>query len=466
MADMVQALDRDEDLLKEGAHDARTVDQKAYYLSTLQHLSQQAMPICADKVEQIYSCTGMQEMFLHGSEAWPGAHVTQWIFSLDETVDILAFGKAIDRWFIRYPTMRARIVRNKQTAQLVSGPTHLIWSLNHAAYDAWSLGMMLRSIGQSYVNLKDDPETPLPFSGLLRHIAKARNAGSESRSFWQTYLLNMGPQTLLFNYPSLKDPRQDCLAVYQVSFPKREGKTPTSLIAAAWILVLARLTHRIDITIAYLVTGRTLPVGGIDTCPGPLISKLPLRVRLPTETTGICDAADIVCTEMVRVMPHEHTGLDAIQSLTIQDAEATPPHAASLLGHLPFDLAIYPAGHTDFGAAKGIGMAHVGQRVVVPPPGTFSAECSIVSEKDNIEVNLAMIWHNRAIDKKEVDDIIGAWREIIADDTQKDLPKFRLKTGPVKPGLSRYSVDAKRVLSVVDDNGWEEDAHGTPLPDR
>ncbi|KAH7173129.1 uncharacterized protein B0J16DRAFT_375847 [Fusarium flagelliforme] len=467
MADMVQALDHDEDSLKEEPHDARTVDEKAYNLSTLQHLSQQAMPICADKIEQIYPCTGMQEMFLYGSEAWPGAHVTQWIFSLDESVDILALGKAIDRCIIRYPTMRTRIVRNVQTGQLVqvvlrkgneapwsvflskdadsameqerqchwmqsglgeplqrislvqnsSGPTHLIWSLNHAAYDAWSLGMMLRSIGQYYAKPEDDSETSLPFSGFIRHIAKARNTGSESRSFWQTYLSDMGPQTLLFNYSSLKDPRQDCLAVYRVSFPKREGKTPTSLIAAAWILLLARLTHRIDITIAYLVTGRTLPLGGIDTCPGPLISKLPLRVRLPTESTGICDAADVVRTEMVRVMPHEHTGLDAMQSLTSQDAEATPLHAASLLGHLPFDLAIHPAGHTDFSGAKATGMAHVGQRVVVPPPGTFSAECSIVSENDNIEVDISMIWDDRAVDKKGVDDIIGTWGEIITEDT-------------------------------------------------
>ncbi|GKU09779.1 unnamed protein product [Fusarium langsethiae] len=227
----------------------------------------------------------------------------------------------------------------------------------------------------------------------------------------------MGPQTLLFNYSAFKDPRQDCLAVYQVSFPKREGKTPTSLIVAAWILLLARLTHRIDITIAYLVTGRTLPLGGIDTCPGPLISKLPLRVRLPTESTGICDAADIVRTEMVRVMPHEHTGLDAMQSLTNQDAKVAPLHAASLLGHLPFDLAIHPAGHTDFSGAKGTGMAHVGQKVVVPPPGTFSAECSIVSEKDNITVDLAIIWDDRAVDKSGIDDIIEIWREITTHDT-------------------------------------------------
>ncbi|GKU06526.1 peptide synthetase [Fusarium langsethiae] len=467
MADVVEALDHEEDLLKEGAHDARIVDEKAYTLSTLQHLSQQAMPICADKIEQIYPCTGMQEMFLNGTEAWPGAHVTQWIFSLDKDIDMLALGKAIDRCIIRYPTMRTRIVRNIQTGQLVqvvlhkgneapwsvflsedvdsvveqerqchwmhsglgeplqrislvqnsSGPNHLIWSLNHAAYDAWSLGMMLRSIGQDYAKPQDDPETPLSFSGFIRHITKARNADSESHSFWQTYLSDMGPQTLLFNYSAFKDPRQDCLAVYQVSFPKREGKTPTSLIVAAWILLLARLTHRIDITIAYLVTGRTLPLGGIDTCPGPLISKLPLRVRLPTESTGICDAADIVRTEMVRVMPHEHTGLDAMQSLTNQDAKVAPLHAASLLGHLPFDLAIHPAGHTDFSGAKGTGMAHVGQKVVVPPPGTFSAECSIVSEKDNITVDLAIIWDDRAVDKSGIDDIIEIWREITTHDT-------------------------------------------------
>ncbi|KAM5362861.1 hypothetical protein ACJZ2D_012310 [Fusarium nematophilum] len=445
-------------------------DESTDTSAVLEHLSPRAMPLPEDQIEQIYPCTGIQEMFLTGTETWSGAHVTQWIFSLDNGLDVLRLRKAIDRCISQYPTMRTRIIRHPQTGQLVqvvlrkgndapwslfltddlesaleqerachwmhsglgeplhkislvqnsSGPTHLIWSLNHAAYDAWSLGMMLRSIGQDYAEPQgDQSEILLPFSGFIKHLTKMRRPDAESRGFWQAYLAEMSTPPLLFNYSSIKDPRQDRLAVYRVSCPKREGKTITSLITAAWILLLARLTNHSDITIAYLVTGRTLPLGGIETCPGPIISKLPLRVRLPDEPLGLGAVADLVREETVRVMPREHTGLDAVKSIMNQgqEAEAAPPHAASLLGRFPLDLAVHPAGHTDFDGAKSTGMVHAGQRVVVPPPGAFSVECSILSEKDEAGqnmVDLAVIWDDRAVDKDGVDDVVESWREIIA----------------------------------------------------
>ncbi|KAF4334510.1 non-ribosomal peptide synthetase [Fusarium beomiforme] len=463
LSEMATLLDHEEAPSTQESEDALVDDWSSYTSAAKEYLSHESIPIPNDSIEQIYPCTGIQEMFLAGTEVWPGSHVTQWIFSLDNGIDILGLREAIDHCIMQYPTMRTRIVRHSQTGQHIqlvfhkgyeapwsvfltddldsaleqerrghwmhsglgkplqrislvqnsSGLTHLIWSLNHAAYDAWSLGMMLRSVGRYHDTSPDQSQPTLPFGGLIRHVTKLRGEISESRRFWETYLLGIGPQPLLFKYSSIKDPCQDRFAAYQLSFPKREGKTSTSLITAAWIVLLAQLTHQTDVTIAYLVTGRTLPLGGIDNCPGPLISKLPLRIQLPGLSPDLGTAADLVRKETVRVMPHEHAGLDALQSLAGKGNEAIRPHAASLLGCLPFDLAIHPAGHTNFNGARGTGMAHVGQRVVVPPPGAFSAECSVVSEKDDIAVSMAMIWDDRAMNKDDVDGVIQMWQDIV-----------------------------------------------------
>ncbi|KAF4976734.1 hypothetical protein FZEAL_6649 [Fusarium zealandicum] len=429
--------------------------------------------LAEEQIEHVYPCTGLQEMFMTGTETWPGAHVTQWIFALDHGVDLLRLRNAIDRCVEWYPTMRTRIVRHPVSGQLVqvvlhkgndtpwslfltddldtalaqekashrcsglgeplhkisvvqnsSGPTHLIWSMNHAAYDAWSLGMMLSAIGEAYRDSEFEPSGPLPFRGFIKHLATLRGTKSDSNSFWTSYLSGMRPPTLLFNYSSIKNPRQDRLAGYRVAFPRHENKTPAALITAAWVLLLARLTKQSDVTIAYLVTGRTVPLNGIETCPGPIISKLPLRIQLPEDTSqlpSLSSVADIVRKETVQVMPHEHAGLDAIWHQSDRDTDETPPHAASLLGRFPLDLAVHPAGHTDFAGAKGIGMSHAGQRVVVPPPGAFSVECSIASEKDEhgqVNVDLAVIWDSRAAAKDEIDRVVDIWKDII---TGQDL---------------------------------------------
>lgn len=48
----------------------------------------------------------------------------------------------------------------------------------------------------------------------------------------------------------------------------------------------------------------------------------------------------------------------------------------------------------------------------------------------------------------------------------EDPPERRPKTGPVRIGLSRYFVDADRVLGAVDDEDWDEECHGPRLTDR
>ncbi|SCO04560.1 non-ribosomal peptide synthetase [Fusarium fujikuroi] len=459
MADLLGPLRHEEEPSKEDSTHMLPIDTS----SKLKDSLYEVLTVPPDRIEQIYPCTAYQEMFLSGTEVWPGAHVTQFIFSIDKGTDMHRLEKAMGRCTAEFPTLRTRIVRHGESGQLLqvvlhkgheapwsihltddldsaldqekkdhwmhsglseplhrlslvmnnSGCTHLIWSLNHAAYDAWSFGMMLRSLGQDRANSTRHSRTCLPFNGLIRHISKLRDASSESRRFWRSYIADIGSQVLLFRYPSIADPRQDRLAVHQVSFPKHGGRSSTSLITAAWIMLLARLSHRKDITIAYLVTGRTLPLGGIDTCPGPLISKLPLRIQLLDEPRGLVDVADLVRIETVRVMPHEHTGLDAIKDLASQDDDDIHPHAASLLGRFPLDLAIHPAGHTDVDAARSIGITHIGQKVVVPPPGTFSAECSIISEDNYIAVSLAVIWDNRAMDEDDVNRVVEIWKDII-----------------------------------------------------
>ncbi|CVL05964.1 uncharacterized protein FPRN_14156 [Fusarium proliferatum] len=68
--------------------------------------------------------------------------------------------------------------------------------------------------------------------------------------------------------------------------------------------------------------------------------------------------------------------------------------------------------HTDVGAASSIGITHIGQKPVVPP-GTFSAECSIISEDNYVAVSVAVIWDDRAMGEDDVKRVMEMWKGII-----------------------------------------------------
>ncbi|KID93466.1 aps1, partial [Metarhizium majus ARSEF 297] len=429
-------------------------------------------------LESIHPCTDYQKMFIHGANAFSNAHGVQLIFSLDGTLSISRLHAAFDHCATWYPTLRTRIVpdvdsgtlvqvvspintkvcwrhfntnsesfetiaaEDKNSPPAVDGrPLHrisvvfqagkssttkaiLIWHLHHAAYDGWTIGMMLQHIEQAYMDPSCEPSHVLPFS---RFVDKARASSMESRSFWEAYLDGIKPARLLFNYAAVKEPRQNCRAIHRVSLPARRhrGATAATVIIAAWALVLARVTKSRDIVLAHLVTGRTMPLPGIETCPGPTINKVPLRIRLPEEPEPLPDldaVTAIVSSELVRVMPYEQGGLAAIENLiptTGAGAVLSIPHAGTLLGRLPLDLGIHPKGHLDFAGGVAIGIQQLDMRPTAPPPGGFSVECKLLSEPEQVHgeatgLEIASLWDNRAANEGDIERLVGLFENILA----------------------------------------------------
>ncbi|KAL2132223.1 hypothetical protein VTI74DRAFT_4079 [Chaetomium olivicolor] len=165
--------------------------------------------------------------------------------------------------------------------------------MSHAAYDGWSLGMLLDCLARVYADPQYQRPQPLSYGKPARYVA---GESQNSRAFWTAYLADRTPMPLLFNYASVTDTSQDRLAIHRSAIPhgllNNKEATASSLMTAAWILLLARRTRRRDITLIQLIPGRTVPLAGIETCPGPAIAKLPLRVHLSPGGTSGCGAWD------------------------------------------------------------------------------------------------------------------------------------------------------------------------------
>lgn len=476
MAAVAKSLNEDTEAETDAEAAQRTVDDtKDTHVTEQPILSDQSTSLAlTQKInETIQPCTAYQRTFIHGANTFSNAHGLHFIFSLDNTVDMTRLRTAFDHCATWFPTLRTRILPDAASGKLVQAispvgtslswchfitesgsfepvvaeeqrfppgadgrPLHrisvvsqigkppgsktvLIWNLNHAAYDGWSLGMMLEHIEQAYVDPNFKPSYILPFS---KFVDQATVTALESQSFWEKYLEGIKPATVLFNYATVKEPRQNCITKHKFTFPvkKHQNATAASVVIAAWALVLAHLTNTRDIVLAHLVTGRTMSLAGIETCPGPTISKVPLRIRLPEEPEPLPSleaVATIVSAELVRVMPYEQGGLDAIEKLIPTScASSSSMHAGALMGRLPLDLGIHPKGSLDFSAGEGIGMQRLEMRPSAPPPGAFSVECSLLpgSETGQGEghektagIELAALWDDRAASEEDVKELMS-----------------------------------------------------------
>ncbi|KAH6952220.1 HC-toxin synthetase [Fusarium avenaceum] len=414
-------------------------------------------------------CTEYQEMFLAGSETFAAASVGQFVFRLDDSVSLARLQAAFNHCADWFPNLRTCISRHKSSSRLVHtvSPTgtevswscitsddgvaaflardkdlpplslgstlhrvallisrdlterRLVWTLNHAAYDAWSIRMMLGHIEQAYLDPNFVPHYPL---GWDKFAQQAAGIATTSKSYWSSYLSDIKPAKLLFNYASLQDPRQDRMTQRRISLPRRERKdtTTAAVIVAGWSLLLARLLECRDIVIPYLVTGRSLPLAGIEICPGPTIAKVPLRMRLPHTQIGeptLTDMATLVATELIRVIPHEHSGISAIREFVPLAAgsrqKSQPAHAGHVLGRLPLDLVIHHKGNLDFYQSDGLGMRQEQVQMAAPPFGGLSAECAILNH-EGTEMDITVLWDHRAAAEDDILELIGLLQDVLA----------------------------------------------------
>ncbi|KIL88497.1 non-ribosomal peptide synthetase [Fusarium avenaceum] len=443
--------------------DTALVGRETIITPTLQH---QMLP---PSVDGPVPCTEYQEMFLAGSETIAAASVGQFVFRLDDSVSVARLQAAFNHCADWFPNLRTCISRHKSSSRLVHtvSPTgtevswscitsddgvaaflardkdlpplslgstlhrvallisrdlterRLVWTLNHAAYDAWSIRMMLGHIEQAYLDPNFIPHYPL---GWDKFAQQAAGIATTSKSYWSSYLSDIKPAKLLFNYASLQDLRQDRMTQRRISLPRRERKdtTTAAVIVAGWSLLLARLLDCRDIVIPYLVTGRSLPLAGIEICPGPTIAKVPLRMRLPNTQTGeptLTDMATLVARELVRVIPHEHSGISAIREFVPLAAgtqqKSQPAHAGHVLGRLPLDLVIHHKGNLDFYQSDGLGMRQEQVQMAAPPFGGLSAECAILNH-EGTEMDITVLWDHRAAAEDDILELIGLLQDVLA----------------------------------------------------
>ena len=187
--------------------------------------------------------------------------------------------------------------------------------MNHAITDATSTALLKREICAAYDDLLDATPGPL-YGDYIRHI---QSVGTEaSLEYWKDYLEGVPPCV----FPSQREPQSgedkargsmtrlldgDTHSRLR-SFCQKNGFTPANLFHLAWALLLRCYTGSETVCFGYLLSGRDVPVEGVEKTVGPFINLLVSRLHLggSEPLTAVIERNQ---AEFVSSLNHQHSSL-------------------------------------------------------------------------------------------------------------------------------------------------------------
>lgn len=400
--------------------------------------------IDANVVDDIYPPTPLQEGLMVISARQPGAYMAQQIFALPPGIDVERFKGAWSTTVQNIPILRTRIAQDKsgKTYQAICSssdsiewqhsddkldrylktdrqiPTeygrplaryalvdegeatagsslYFVWSIHHALYDGFSLPMVIEQMTRAYEG--SELLQLGPFNKYIKFISES--SPESSNEFWRGQLDSAaGP-----HFPQLPSPshkiHSDSRIVHRIKLPRKAGSNITSsiLLRAAWALLLSRYTDSDDVVFGATLTGRNVPVAGIENVVGPTMATVPIRVKHDWNKT-VSSYLSEVSSQSTAMMLHEHVGIQNIQKLGPEFREAS--NFLNL-------LVVQPVGHGS--DESRIGMKPVTKDEVSFDTYPLTVECRLGSNKS---VEMEAIYDNSVISSTQMKRILHQFEHV------------------------------------------------------
>lgn len=169
----------------------------------------------------------------------------------------------------------------------------LIWTVHHSLIDGWSAGVVLRDLW----DMMHEQGRVLPscaqFADASHYLGRVvQQDGESGRSFWREKLqqhqsisrLRLAPPSQASSSPlaSLAEEHRK-LSVSMAALidtAKQCGVTTAAIIYGAWGILLSRYCDSSDVFVGTVLSGRSLPLEGIEKVVGPLVNSLPLPLQV------------------------------------------------------------------------------------------------------------------------------------------------------------------------------------------
>ncbi|KAJ5742214.1 hypothetical protein N7533_011623 [Penicillium manginii] len=219
-----------------------------------------------------------------------------------------------------------------QFTVIVTMTNQVFWKLtvSHAIMDAASIRLVLRDLAGA-VDGRPLPHSQRHYGHYIEYLHA--NPATNALSYWTNYLSEVEPCCLRATFGTPRDQRR--LGHVKVAIPseltqrlarfsKAHAVTAANIFQTAWAVLLKHFGGSDDVCYGYLVSGRDIPLQGVDEIVGPLINLLIHRSQIP-DSANIVDAAQRTQQDYLSSLAHQHCSLGEIQ------------HALSLRGRPLFN---------------------------------------------------------------------------------------------------------------------------------
>ncbi|KAI1618083.1 nonribosomal siderophore peptide synthase SidC, partial [Exophiala viscosa] len=314
------------------------------------------------RVEKILPCTPLQESMATGSLA-PGstAYYNSLHFAVHGSLSRLkdAWSKAMYRHDLLRTGFISLDSAESPFVQVVLGEYHLPWQdegsakeapqqddalvlppwklvasktdthtkelrfdIHHVLYDAEAMSILLDEIQSLYHNRPLPP--PVPFDNYLSLLESTKTDATDQ--FWSQKLRNATSCKLgdLIMTEDRHKGVQTSIAGRDASLSlsafqncvRRLSSTPLAVFQASWTRLLSCIFQVQDVCYGNVLSGRNLPIDGIDRIVAPCFNTVPIRLQFGREATN-ADLCNDLQQENVELLPYQPSSLRRIQRQNI-----------------------------------------------------------------------------------------------------------------------------------------------------
>jgi amino acid adenylation domain-containing protein len=202
-----------------------------------------------------------------------------------------------------------------------------LWSGHHILLEGWSVSIILDDVFTVYAALVRGEAIALPSTRPYRDFIfwMQQQDYAEAETFWRRQLQGFASPTPLpggqgsthitsavENYKGQKVELSVQATASLEAFAREHKLTLSTLIRAAWAYLLSRYSGEHDVVFGTLVSGRSIPLEGVESIVGLFVNLVPVRVEVPFDE-GMLGWLKTLHAQQGEMSQYEFCGLSHIK---------------------------------------------------------------------------------------------------------------------------------------------------------